>query len=89
MKRYTGQKALYEAIAKTQAKYRRRGILERLHPGNGGQEAEPPVMEEPKLQVEPVKLQVEPLRPPVAEKLPEPIAKPVRPVERPELQPRP
>ncbi len=93
MKRYTGQKALYEAIAKTQAKYRRRGILERLHPGNGGQEAEPPAVEEPKPQAEPVRIQVEPLRPPVerpvAEKLPEPLVKPVRPVERPEPQPRP
>jgi len=86
MKRYTGQKALYEAIARTQAKYRRRGILERLHPGDGGQEVQPPVVEEPKLQVEPVRPLVEK---PVAEKPPEPVVKHVRPVEHSEPQPRP
>jgi hypothetical protein len=82
MKRYTGQKALYEVIAKTQAKYRRRGILERLRPGNSGQEARSPAAEEPKPQ------QVEPLRPAV-EKLPEPIVKPVRPMEHSEPPLRP
>ncbi len=94
MKRYTGQKALYEAIAKTQAKLQRRGILERLRPGNGQEPyGQPPAAEEPEPQVEPVKLQVEPLRPPVekpvAEKPPAPVIKPVRPVEYPEPQPQP
>jgi len=93
MKRYTGQKALYEAIARTQAKYQRRGILERLHVGSGRPEVQPPVVEEPKPQAEPVKLQVEPVKPsvekPVAEKPPAPVVKPVRPVEHPDPQPRP
>jgi hypothetical protein len=95
MKRYTGQKALYEAIARTQAKMQRRGILERLHPGNGKEvDAQPPV-EPPKPQMEPVKPQVEPVKPPiekvVVEKPPAPapvLIKPVRPVEHPDTQPR-
>jgi hypothetical protein len=42
MRRYTGQKALYEAIAKTKAKSQRRSILELLHPANAkAQQAEP------------------------------------------------
>jgi outer membrane biosynthesis protein TonB len=95
MKRYTGQKALYEAIARTQAKARRHGILERLYPGNGkDQHEEPAVVEEPKAQVP---VQVEPVKPPeeklIVEKLPSPVVKPpVRPVvvePRPQPQPRP
>lgn len=94
MKRYTGQKALYEAIAKTQAKLQRRGILERLRPGNGMEEhSQAPVVEEAKPQLEAVSLPVEPLRPlvekPVAERPPAPVVRAVRPVEHPEPQPRP
>jgi len=91
MRRYTGQKPLYEAIARTQAKLQRRGILERLHPGNEKQEASPAV-ETPKPPAEPAKVQVEPVKPPVekpvAEKAPAPASKPVRPVEPAEPQPR-
>jgi hypothetical protein len=93
MRRYTGQKALYEAIARTQAKLQRRGILERLHTGNGGPEEAPPAVETPKPQAEPVSVQVEPVKPPVekpvAEKPFVPVVKPVRPVEHAEPQPRP
>jgi hypothetical protein len=94
MKRYTGQKALYEAIARTQAKLQRRGILERLHPGNEKEKyAQPPVVEEPEPQVGPVKAEAAPAKPPVekpvVEKLPAPVVRPVRPVEHPEPQPRP
>src|SRR5512135_3648594 len=96
MKRYTGQKALYEAIAKTQAKLQRRGILDRLRPGSGQeQHAQAPEVVEAKPQVEPVSQPVAPLRPPVekpvekpvAEKPPAPVVKPVRPVEHSEPQP--
>jgi hypothetical protein len=102
MKRYTGQKALYEAIARTQAKMQRRGILERLHPGNGKEvDAQPPV-EPPKPHVEPPKPPVEAVRPPVevvveevlaevVEKPPAPAPvpiKPVRPLEHADPQPR-
>lgn len=94
MKRYTGQKALYEAIAKTQAKLQRRGILERLRPGDSKEKCAPlAAVEEPKPPVEPVSVPVEPLRPlaekPVAEKPPVPVARPVRPVEHREPQPHP
>ncbi len=85
MKRYTGQKALYEAIAKTQAKLQRRGILERLRPGNDKEPYAEPVMEEPEPQVE---LLRPPVEKPVAEKPPVPVAKPVRPVEYSEPQPQ-
>jgi len=95
MKRYTGQKALYEAIARTQAKMQRRGILERLHPGNDKEvNAQPPV-EPPKPQMEPVKPRMEPVKPPVEKVVERPPAstavliKPVRPVEHPDPQPRP
>jgi len=85
MKRYAGQRALYEAISRTRKKSRRRGILERLHPGNGDkavEAADSPVAEEPKPQVEPVK---PPVEKPVAEKPPAPVVvKSVRPVERPD-----
>ena len=52
MRRYAGQKALYEAIARTKAKSQRRGILDLLHPGNSRVEQEEPasaptVVEEP------------------------------------------
>lgn len=86
MKRYTGQKALYEAIARTRAKSQRRGILEWLHPGNAkGEDVEQSVVEAPKPQI-----QVEPIKPPVVEKPPAPAIKPIRPaeVQRPEPQPR-
>jgi len=92
MKRYAGQRALYEAISRTRAKSRRRSILERLHTGNGNkavETADTPVVEEAKPQVVPV----EPVRPPterpVAEKPPAPVVKPVRPVERPDPPARP
>ena len=93
MKRYTGQKALYEAIARTRAKSKRRGILERLHPGGVREEpVEPPVVEElepePPVQVEAVKAP-EP-KPVVVEKPPAPVVKPVRPVmEEPKPEPQP
>jgi len=93
MKRYTGQKALYEAIARTRAKSQRRGILERLYPGGVREEpVEPPAAEEPKPQP-PVR--VEPIKPPepkpVVEKPPAPVFKPiVRPVaDEPKPQPQP
>ena len=46
MKRYTGQKALYEAISRSQAKARRGNILERFLPEAARQE-DPPVPEGP------------------------------------------
>ena len=86
MRRYTGQKALYEAIARTQAKLQRRGILERLHSGNSGQDPAPAVEEPPKPPVEPIK---PPVETPVAEKPPAAAVKPVRPIEHAETPPRP
>jgi hypothetical protein len=89
MKRYAGQRALYEAISRTRAKSRRRSILERLHPGNGNkavETADTPVVEEAKPQVAPVK---PPTERPVAEKPPAPVVKLARPVERPDPATRP
>jgi hypothetical protein len=95
MKRYTGQKALYEAIARTQAKMQRRGILERLHPGSGKEADAQPPADPPRPWVEPPKPPAEAVRPSaeeVAEKplppAPVPI-KPVRPAEHADPQPRP
>jgi len=92
MKRYAGQRALYEAISRTRAKSRRRGILELLHPGNGKKAVETtdtPVVEEAKPQLAPV----EPVKPamerPVAEKMPAPAVKPGRLLERPDPPARP
>jgi hypothetical protein len=87
MKRYAGQRALYEAISRTRAKSRRRGILELLHPGNGNktvETAETPAVEEAKLQVAPVESVKPPMERPVAEKPPAPVVKPARLVERPD-----
>jgi hypothetical protein len=42
MKRYTGQKALYEAISRSRAKAKRGNILERFLPEVTGQEKPPP-----------------------------------------------
>lgn len=80
MKRYTGQKALYEAIARTRAKSQRRGILELLHPGNGKEEA-------PAAAVESV---VDELMPPVSQVEIEPAKVPEKkPEKKPELKPEP
>ncbi len=46
MKRYTGQKALYEAISRSRAKAKRGSILERLRPETPGQD-KPALPEEP------------------------------------------
>jgi len=92
MKRYAGQRALYEAISRTRAKSRRRGILELLHPGNGNkavETADAPVVEEAKLQVAPVEPVTPAMERPVVEKPPAPVVKPVRSVERPDLSARP
>ncbi len=47
MKRYTGQKALYEAISRSRAKAKRGSILERLRPEAPGQEDRAPSEEQP------------------------------------------
>ncbi|MBN1506788.1 MAG: hypothetical protein JW955_08075 [Sedimentisphaerales bacterium] len=94
MKRHTGQKALYEAIARTQAKMRRRGILERLRPGSDKKVDGQPPVEPPKSETEPAKSPVEAAGFPVekaVEKLPAQApasVKPVRPVEQADPQPR-
>ncbi|MBN2130131.1 MAG: hypothetical protein JW741_11575 [Sedimentisphaerales bacterium] len=68
MKRYTGQKALYEAISRSKARSHRRSILERLYPVDNKvkvEKVEPPVaptatlIEEPKPQVKAPEPQVE------------------------------
>ncbi|MBM4024618.1 MAG: hypothetical protein FJ280_04330 [Planctomycetes bacterium] len=66
MKRYTGQKALYEAISRSRAKAKRGSILERLRPETNGRETVAPPEEPP-----PVEAPVEAPRPP-AEKPREP-----------------
>ncbi len=61
MKRYTGQKALYEAISRSRAKAKRGSILERLRPEAPGPE-EPVPLEEP-TPTEPIKAPAEAPRP--------------------------
>jgi hypothetical protein len=85
MKRYAGQRALYEAISRTRAKSRRRSILEWLHPGNGKkavEAADAPAVEAAQPQVAPV----EPVKPATerhaADEPSAPVVKAVRPVER-------
>ncbi len=79
MKRYTGQKALYEAISRSRAKAKRGNILERFLP-EAVQQEKPGLPEEP-LPVEPAAVPVDqpaavvsepPQVPPVPEKPPEP-----------------
>ncbi|MEN6577994.1 MAG: hypothetical protein ABFD90_16750 [Phycisphaerales bacterium] len=69
MKRYTGQKALYEAISRSRAKAKQHSILEKLRPvllkpqTSGGQEPQPPAEPEEVVGQTPE---------PVVEELPEP-----------------
>lgn len=85
MKRYTGQKALYEAINRSQGKTERRGgILERLRPILSG--ASTPAPKESKPQVEPAPTPTERPKAPVekpqaATERPAPVSRP-RPVEK-------
>jgi hypothetical protein len=60
MRRYTGQKALYEAIARTKAKSQRRGILDLLHPSNNRVEQAEPTPAPPTAVEEPLKTAAEP-----------------------------
>ena len=78
MKRYTGQKALYEAISRSQSKAKRGGILERLRPQTAKQDE--PAREEPKPPAEQFETPAE--GPPATEERPEPLAVKLRPVER-------
>ena len=78
MKRYTGQKALYEAISRSQSKAKRGGILERLRPQTAKQDE--PAREEPKPPAEQVETPAE--GPPATEERPEPPVVKPRPVER-------
>jgi hypothetical protein len=78
MKRYTGQKALYEAISRSRAKAKRGNILERFLPEAARQEK--PAPEEGQPQVEPISassdalpVAKEPPPLPVAEKPREPV----------------
>ncbi len=78
MKRYTGQKALYEAISRSQRKAKRGSILERLRSPTPKQDK--PAREEPKRPAEPVEGRAE--VPSAAEERPEPAAVESRPIER-------
>jgi hypothetical protein len=90
MRRYTGQKALYEAIARTKTKSQRRGILDLLHPSsNKVEQAEPTsapavVEEPPKIAAEPTPA-VEPAKPRVDRM--EPVRPRVEPTKPPESKP--
>ena len=95
MKRYTGQKALYEAISRSRAKAKRGNVLEKLRVEPPKQE--PPVAEEPKPLVEPLEIRAEepqPLLveesgpPPVEEPSPE-LAVDERPPELPAVEEKP
>ncbi|MCX5643573.1 MAG: hypothetical protein NTZ17_02640 [Phycisphaerae bacterium] len=75
MKRYTGQKALYEAISRSRAKARRGNILERFLPEGIGQEE--PAQQEGQSQVEPTVAPPE-ASPPVAKEPPRPLPEKLR-----------
>ena len=75
MKRYTGQKALYEAINRSRGKVKRPNILERLRPASP--EPEGPAREAPPAKTEPI-----------VQAAPPPIEKPEVPTERP-ITPKP
>lgn len=74
MKRYTGQKALYEAISRSRAKAKRSNILERLLPEVTGQEQSAAAEEQS--QVEPLSAASE--TPAVANEQPQPAPVPER-----------
>jgi hypothetical protein len=78
MKRYTGQKALYEAISRSRAKAKRGSILERLRPEVP--KPDKPDREEPGAREEPVQAPAEVAKPPVKRRQP-PVVKP-KPVEK-------
>lgn len=78
MKRYTGQKALYEAISRSQRKAKRGSIIERLR--SPTPKPDKPAREEPK--PPPVGVEGPAEVPPAAEERPEPGAVEPRPVER-------
>lgn len=78
MKRYTGQKALYEAISRSQSKAKRAGIVERLRTQTLKQDE--PAREEPKPPAEQVETAAE--APSAAEERPEPPVVKPRPIER-------
>ena len=73
MKRYTGQKALYEAISRSRAKAKRGSILERFLPEVTGQE-KPPVPEGPPL----AESTEAPLEPPVVKEPSRPVLERLR-----------
>ncbi len=75
MKRYTGQKALYEAISRSRAKARRGNIFERFLPE--GVRQEKPAQPEGPSQVEPAGAPPE-ASPPVAEEPPRPLPEKLR-----------
>jgi hypothetical protein len=81
MKRYTGQRALYEAISRTKTKSKRRSILERLLPVENktqkvGQAVAPTAVEEPTPQVEePVRASKSPIKESAAERASAPTMK--------------
>jgi hypothetical protein len=75
MKRYTGQKALYEAISRSRAKAKRGNILERFLPE--GVRQEEPAQQEGPSRVEPTAAPPE-ASPPVAEEPPRPLPEKLR-----------
>jgi len=78
MKRYTGQKALYEAISRSRAKAKRGSILERLRPETTGPEK--PAPQEGQSQVGPVEAPAETTPPAAKEPQRPPLEKPREPV---------
>lgn len=80
MKRYTGQKSLYEAISRSRAKAKQGSILEKLRSAASKpedppiQEVQPPVEAEQAPEEMPELVASEPSEPPEAETPPEPVA---------------